>query len=115
MTPNLLKNVNSPAEKRGQLLLIVGLITLSAVIYSMREEEKLAVLKKDFTHPVFMFFFILIIILTVIGLTSKNNRIKTSIEHGVIAFCTSYLAHLNMPFAVFFIVSIFVYYSRTDL
>jgi hypothetical protein len=92
----------------------VSVVALISVIYVMRNEERFSILKKDFSSPLFVGIFTLIVILSIIGLSLKEGKAKNSTRHAVIAFITAYLAHLNMGFAVFFIVWIFVFYTGTD-
>lgn len=109
-------NISESSSKNMTKLGIgISIISLAAIIYTMRDEERFSVLKKDFTTPVFVGIFTMIVIFSVIGLTVSKGRLKNATRHAVIAFVTAYLAHLNMSFAVFFIVGLFVYYSGEDI
>jgi predicted permease len=113
---NLVNSIETPSKKNQTHLAIgVTIVALIAIIYAMKDEEKFAILKKDFTNPIFTGIFVAIIILSVIGLNVKEGRLKNATRHATIAFVTAYLAHLNMSFAVFFIVGLFVYYMDTDV
>jgi len=111
-----LTDISGPSgENMTKLGIGITIIALLAILYATRDEERFAVLKKDFSTPVFVGVFVLIVILSTIGLNLKEGRLKNSTRHAVIAFITAYLAHLNMAFGVFFIVGLFVYYSGQDI
>jgi uncharacterized membrane protein len=113
---NIIETTKGPSgEDTTKLAIGISIVALVAVVYALRDEERLSVLKKDFTTPVFVGVFVLIIILATIGLSLKEGRAKNATRHAVIAFITAYLAHLNMAFAVFFIVGLFVYYTGQDI
>lgn len=112
----LINTEKEPSSKDMTKLGIgIAIVALVAIIYALRDEEKFSVLKKDFTTPVFVGIFIIIVALSAIGLSLREGRTKNATRHAVIAFITAYLAHLNMAFAVFFIVGLFVYYSNEDV
>lgn len=94
-----------------QVLILICILACIAVIYALRNEEKFNLLKKDFEHPVFLFFIVAIIIISIWGLSNDNPHIKDATIKAIIAFITAYLAHLNMVFLVFFIVMIFGYFT----
>lgn len=106
---------DSSGKNMTKLGIGIAIVALIAIVYAMKDEERFAVLKKDFTTPVFVGIFSTIIILSAIGLSFDEGRLKNSTRHAIIAFITAYLAHLNMAFAVFFIVGLFVYYTGQDL
>lgn len=108
-----LADVSSGPSGKNMTKLAIGIsiVALIAIIYATRDDEKFAVLKKDFSTPIFVGVFTLIVILSIIGLNLHEGRFKNATRHAVIAFITAYLAHLNMAFAVFFIVGLFVYYT----
>lgn len=81
------------------------------VIIAMQHEEKLEVIKKDFSDPVFVGFLIFIGILVVLGLVSKREKIRKTTVHALVALIIAYFAHVNMIFAVFFLTAIIYYYS----
>jgi hypothetical protein len=112
----MVNSVQGPSGKNATKLGIgIAIVALIAIIYATRDDERFAVLKKDFTNPVFIGIFVLIVILSIIGLSLQEGRTKNATRHAVIAFITAYLAHLNMAFAVFFIVGLFVYYAGQDI
>lgn len=108
---NMVESLGPSGKNATKLGIGVAIVALIAIIYVFKDEERFAVLKKDFTTPVFVGIFVLIVILSAIGLSLKEGRGKNATRHAVIAFITAYLAHLNMAFAVFFIVGLFVYYA----
>lgn len=100
----------APTPDNKRIFLFVSIIVTIAIIYAMRDEEKFSILKKDFSNPVFLFFFVLIVFFSFLGMNYNDKKINGAVEKATIAFITAYLAHLNMSFAVFFIVAIFAYY-----
>lgn len=108
----LIKIGNSPplVPDNKHIFLFVSIILIIAILYAMRDEERFGIMQKDFSNPVFLFFFVLIIFFSFLGMNYQNTRINNAVEKATIAFITAYLAHLNMSFAVFFIVAIFAYY-----
>ena len=96
----------------GIVLIMVFLMAASILIF--RDQEKLDVIKKNFTDETFITFFVIIVSLIVYGLQNKNNKVRISIRNGAIAFVTSYFSRLNMSYAVFFVVVIFVYFTGKD-
>ena len=112
----IINSVQDPSpENMTRLGIGITIVSLVAIIYAMKDQERFAVLKKDFSNPIFITIFSVIIILSIIGLSTKNERLKNSTRHATIAFITAYLAHLNMAFAVFFIVGLFVYYNGVGI
>lgn len=89
------------------ILIILVIVTVIIIL----DQNKLKTVKKDFTSFTFIGFFLVIVGISIWGLTNKNNRIKTSTRHAVVAFLIAYFAHVDMMFAAFFLVGIFVYYT----
>jgi len=86
------------------------------VIITMQHEEKLQVVKKDFSDPLFVGFLVFIGVLIVLGLSSKREKIKKTTVHALVALIIAYFSHVNMIFAVFFLSAIIYYYSSiTDV
>uniref|UniRef100_A0A6C0EKR4 Uncharacterized protein n=1 Tax=viral metagenome TaxID=1070528 RepID=A0A6C0EKR4_9ZZZZ len=93
--------------------LYLGILTLVFVVavIAIRDEEKLKIIKNDFSNWGFSALFILITILTVTGLIYGNKRVKNTVRHAMVAFMIAYFAHIDMDFAAFFLVGIFVYFT----
>lgn len=96
-----------------KLTVFILIFICMCIIYAMRDIEKINILKKDFTSIEFLSIFIIIIFFIIIGFILKG-RIKIAVIYGTISFITAYLGHLNMSFAVFFIVSLFAFYMHKN-
>ncbi len=107
------KNKPTSSDKI-KLFIIVFILTSFCVIYAMKDKEKFDILKKDFLSLHFLIIFFIIFIIICVGLVIAKKRIKSAIIYGTISFITAYLGHLNMSFAVFFIVSLFAYYMHRN-
>lgn len=98
--------------KSKEFLISLMLIFIIIGIIVLKDENKLVIIKKDFQSPLFIGFFMVIVGVSIIGLLSSNNRLKTSVRHAIIAFLIAYFAHLDAVFGSFFIVGAFVYFTE---
>lgn len=94
-----------------KVYLFTFVVVLLGSIIILRNEEKFSVIKKDFSDPLFLTFFAVISIMIILGLTNKNEKVKRTTVHAMVAFITAYFSHVNMSFAVFFLAAIIYYYS----
>jgi len=99
----------------GMMFSLVGIVVTAVVLYSLRDEERFAVLRKDFTNPVFLTLLVVIVAVYIWGMCSKNLKMNNAVQKGLLAFITAYMAHLNMSVAVFFIVCIVVFYTGSGI
>lgn len=100
-----------PRDLYTAILLFVVIIGLVVI----RDKNKLQTVLDDFKEPIFIGFFIVIVIITFWGLTRDSKRIVDSTRNAMVGFLIAYLAHLDMVFAAFFLVGIFSYYSSQDV
>lgn len=96
-------------------LLIIVIIAVIFVILATNEQSRFDLLKKDFSNRLFVTSFILIFIVTISCLRYGNKKLKYACRSALISFIIAYLAHLNMAFAVYFIVGILVYYNGNSI
>jgi hypothetical protein len=95
---------------------VIALIAFAglALVFIARDENKMKLIKKDFTNTQFLIFFAAIVALSVIGLWKGSPRVRKATQHAFVAFMIAYLAHIDMIFFAFFLVGIFVYFTGDD-
>jgi len=91
------------------LFAFIFIILGVATIFVLRDEEKFNKFKKDFHKPEFIFFSLLILVLSVIGINSDHERIRESTRAALISFIIAYCAYVDLFFACFFITGVVVY------
>jgi hypothetical protein len=92
-------------------VLLIIIVTLLAILFALKDQERFAVLNKDFRNRLFVSCFVTVVFFATSGLLFGDDRLKSATKSAIIGFMIAYLAHLNMSFAVFFLVGIFVYYN----
>lgn len=88
---------------------VVLLVVTGGLAYT---SDKHTIIWKDFTRPRFLFMFLLILLATFFSFMYGDKRSRIASRHALMAFFIAYFAHLDMIFATFLLVFVFVYYSE---
>lgn len=86
---------------------IIIIVCAGIIIWDADRTEKV---KKNFSNPLFAIAFAGIIVISLIGLASKNKRIQFATRQGLISFMIVYFAHLDLLFASFFLIASMAYF-----
>lgn len=100
-------------DKKDLYRSVLVLIVIVSVIIYMDEQRSIKV-SSDLKKPGFIFLLLTVIFISAWGLTNKDKRIQSAVRNGIVALLTAYFAHIDMIFATFFLVAIFVYYTDTN-
>jgi uncharacterized membrane protein len=93
-----------------KVYIVVFCFTAIGIILALRDREKFATLRKDFSDPIFLTALAFIIAFVIYGVNSSQKRVRNATQHSLIAFVIAYLACLNMPFLAFFLTGGYFYY-----
>lgn len=88
---------------------VIVLLALIIILFSIYDGT-FHVIKKDFTNPHFLFFFIAMIFFSIWALNSGNNKYVTATQYAIGGFVIAYLAHLDMIFTAYIVVWLLHYF-----
>jgi chromate transport protein ChrA len=97
------------------LYLWASIVILVVIGIAIKDENKWPKIRQDFSSVGFVSLFLMTMLIIILGLTSKNDRLQSTARHATVALLIAYFSHLDMIFATFFLVGIFVYFTHTDV
>lgn len=89
----------------GYLLLLCALGVLT--IYISENQKAAKIFIEDINRPNFLILLTLVTVVIVVGLTTENEKRRRSIRHAIIGLIIAYLAHVDLPWVVFFVLLIY--------
>lgn len=98
---------------KDQFIGVSGVVSVFVLIlYLSKRDDVFLQIRQDFTSiPLWIILFITLAIIYV-GLKDKDEDMRTSIHHAIIALVASYFSHLNLIFPAFYIVLVVEYFSK---
>lgn len=92
--------------------LTVGLVAFTILTIALGIfRGKFKLIFNDFKSWSFNLLLILVLIISWNGLRSENKRVVHATEKAITGFLVAYVAHVDLIFAAFFLVWIFVYFE----
>ena len=105
----MLQKVSSFASDNKYKIAVVALAVLIIVFFSIYDGT-FHIIKKDFTNPHFLFFFIAMVLFSIWTLNSGNEKYVTATQYAIVGFVIAYLAHLDMIFTAYIVVWLLHYF-----
>jgi len=80
--------------------------------YTAEDGRAFKAMEKDFQSQRFILLLVVVAISAYAGLKNENIRGRRATQHALLAFIVAYFAHLDMPFASYFLIFVVIYYSH---
>lgn len=103
-----------PKENEKELILAI-IAWVVAVGLIVVKHKKASLILNDIQNSTFMISLVIVIVFTAFCWHSNNEKLKLASQKASVALIISYLSHLDLIYACYFIVFIFAFYSNAEI